>query len=303
MRGAPAKQRVMVTGAGGQLGRALLHAEWPDSIAAVGVAHDSLDIASAGAVDRAVAEGGFSAVVNAAAYTAVDNAERDRDRAFAVNHQGALNLARACARNGAVLVHVSTDYVFDGTKPEPYVESDPINPASIYGRSKAAGEEAIRAHLDRHVILRTAWLFSAGPNNFVSRILQLAQQRPELTIVSDQMGNPTSATDLASAIVRLLHTALMRDDGIPWGTYHCVNAEAASWHDLARAAIDQAGPRLPCRAAVRSIASADYPQAAPRPANSRLDCGKIDSAFGIRLCPWREALAPIVNEIVTELRP
>lgn len=299
-----AETRVLVTGAGGQLGRALRRAAWPAPVTLVAMRHDALDIASPGDADRAVSEGGFDAVVNAAAYTAVDEAERDRDRAFAVNHRGALNMARACARNGAVLVHVSTDYVFDGAKPDPYVESDPINPASIYGRSKAAGEDAIRANLDRHIILRTAWLFSAGRNNFVSRILQLALQRPELAVVADQVGNPTSAKDLAAAIVHLLRRALVPEggDGTAWGTYHCVNAEAASWHDLAQAVVDQAGPLLPCRPAIRPIPSAEYPQTAPRPANSRLNCARLESAFGIRLCPWREALAPIVNEIVTELR-
>jgi dTDP-4-dehydrorhamnose reductase len=303
MAGTP---KVLITGGGGQLGRALLRAPWPDSLHLVVKRRDELDITREQDVERIMSAGGYDAVVNAAAYTAVDSAEREGAKAYAVNHRGALNMARACARNGAILIHISTDYVFDGTKSEAYVEDDPVSPGCVYGRSKAAGEVAIRSVLDRHMILRTAWLFSTGQNNFVSKILQLARKRTELTVVADQVGNPTSAEDLSSAIVFLLRSLLNAEahgDRIAWGTYHCANAEAASWCELAREAVDQAGPKLGCAPAIRPISSVEYPHRAYRPANSRLNCSKLETAFGIRLRPWRQALAPVVNEIVTELRP
>lgn len=298
-----ASRKILVTGAGGQLGRALLRSAWPDALAPVAARRGELDICSAEQVERVMSENRYDAVINAAAFTAVDDAERNVAAAYAVNLDGSQNLARECARRGAILIHVSTDYVFDGTKREPYAEDDAVNPACAYGRSKEAGERAIRASVERHVILRTAWLFSAGPKNFVNRILRLGAERPELTVVSDQVGSPTSAGDLAYAIVELLQTVLAREAGAPWGTYHCANAESASWYELACEALDRAAPHLRCRAIVRPIPSAEYPQLARRPANSRLDCTKIDLAFGIRLRPWRMALAPVVDEIITELRP
>lgn len=297
------KFRVLVTGCGGQLGQALMRQRWPEGFETVGFGRRELDIRSAPQIDAALEGGDFDAVVNAAAYTAVDRAETDKGEAFMVNHGGAINLANACARHGSVLIHVSSDYVFDGAKPTAYVEGDGICPLSIYGHSKAAGEVAVRIRLPNHIILRTAWLFSAQGQNFVRKILGLARERDELCVVADQRGSPTSAADLAKAIVGILDGLFLRggagDDNV-WGTYHCVNAGGATWRDLAEQAVARGTRHGAHRPAVLPITSKEYPLPAPRPANSQLDCAKLATAFGIRMRPWQDALAPVVNDILEE---
>lgn len=295
--------RVLVTGAGGQLGRALLRARWPDRFETVGLGRCELDVRSDNQVDAALASGGFDAVINAAAYTAVDRAETEKGEAFIVNHGGVINLANACARYGSVLVHVSSDYVFDGAKPTSYIEKDGICPLSIYGHSKAAGEVAVRTRLPNHIVLRTAWLFSAEGQNFVRKILKLAAERDQLSVVADQRGSPTSAADLAKAIVDILDTLFLQgcaDDDTVWGTYHCVNSGAATWKDLAEQTVARGIRNGGRRPAVLPIATKDYPLPAPRPANSQLDCSKLATAFGIHMRPWQEALAPVVSDILEE---
>jgi dTDP-4-dehydrorhamnose reductase len=293
--------RVLVTGAGGQLGRALLRAPWPAHIAVVGKSHAELDISCQPEVEAWLAGSNIDVIVNAAAYTAVDQAESAADQAYLINQLGPATLAAACARLGAALVHVSTDYVFDGAKEAPYVESDPVAPRGVYGRSKAAGEKAVRETLDRHVILRTAWVYSPTNKNLVRTILRLAGYRDELSIVADQIGSPTSAQDLATAVQGVVERIVAGNASgaaaVPWGTYHCTNAGWASWFTLARAVVDAAAPITGRRPQVRPIRAAEYPTPAARPANSRLDCSKLESAFGIHMRPWREALAPVVREV------
>lgn len=289
--------RVLVTGAGGQLGRALLQAKWPAGMRVVAKSHAELDIACEPELEAWLATNRFDVIVNAAAYTAVDQAEVDSDRAFLINHHGPRSLAAACKRLGAALVHVSTDYVFDGTKDAPYVETDSIGPRGVYGRSKAAGEDAVRAQLPEHVILRTAWVYSPTNKNFVRTILRLAGVRDEINIVADQLGSPTSAQDLASAVQQVVLRIAHDKRSVPWGTYHCTNAGWASWFTLARAAVDAAAPFTARRPFVRPIRAAEYPTPAARPANSRLDCSRLEAAFGIRMRPWREALTPVVREV------
>ena len=293
--------RVLVTGANGQLGQALARASWPASVTPLFRSRAEFDVSCQPEVDTLLATAGIDVVVNAAAYTAVDQAEDDLATAYAVNHHGPHNLAAACARSGAALIHVSTDYVFDGTKPEPYVETDPISPINAYGRSKAAGETSVRSALVRHVILRTAWLYGAGGKNFVRTMLRLARERDSLSVVSDQFGNPTAAPDLADAIVAVLariHDGGRARDAVAWGTYHCVNSGDASWHDLADAVVGLAAPVTGKRPPVRAIASAQYPTRAARPANSRLATNKLHAAFGVRMRPWQEALTPVVADLV-----
>lgn len=289
--------RVLVTGAGGQLGRALLGLEWPATVGLIGKRHADLDIACEPQLEAWLAANRFDIIVNAAAYTAVDQAEAEPERAFLINQQGPRALAATCARQGAALVHVSTDYVFDGAKEAAYRESDAVAPRGAYGRSKAAGEEAVRQQLAEHVIVRTAWVYSPTNRNFVKTILRLAGLRDELTIVADQLGSPTSAHDLALAIQQVVLQIANGRRTLPWGTYHCANAGWASWFTLARATVDAAAPFLARRPSVRPICAAEYPTPAARPANSRLDCGSIERAFGIRMRPWRDALTPVVREV------
>jgi len=276
--------KVLVTGAGGQLGRALARA------GALGPPHGALDITDAAAVLRALDEVRPDVVVNAAAYTAVDRAEAERDAAFAVNRGGAQAVASACAARDVRLVHVSTDYVFDGEKRGPYVETDAIAPINGYGASKAAGEAAVLLALPGAIVVRTSWLFSADGANFVTTMIRLARQRPSLRVVADQEGCPTSAADLARGILELAKL------GVPGGIYHFAGAPATTWHALATATIDEAArlgraPRVP----IEAIATADYPTPARRPRSSVLDTAKV-RALGVTPAPWLEGVRAVVTE-------
>jgi len=238
-------------------------------------------------------------VVNAAAYTAVDKAETDEAAAWRANRDGPAELARLCAAAGVPLIHVSTDYVYDGDKQEPYVETDPVGPRGVYGASKLAGEEAIRASGARAIILRTAWVYAATGRNFVLTMLDLARSRDSLRVVADQHGCPTAAADLAAgilAIATLLETDGWRDDRA--GVFHAAGSGDTTWHGFAQAVFENAarhGAKVP--ATVVKIATADYPTPARRPANSRLDCGRLEAVFGVRLPYWRDSLARTVDEI------
>ncbi len=231
-----------------------------------------------------------SVVVNTAAYTAVDKAEAESDLAFTVNRDTPAALAGACAELGIPLVHLSTDYVFDGTKAQPYTEDDATAPLSVYGTSKLAGEDAIRARLDRHVILRTAWVFSARRDNFIRTMHRLAD-RPELRVVDDQRGGPTAAAHVAQAVLAIL--AAVAQGRAHWGTFHFCGAPAVTRHELAQAVFATLGhgPRL------LPIATADYPLPARRPANSMLDCRALQTAYGITPPDWRAALPAILTHL------
>lgn len=287
--------RLLVTGANGQLGRELLK-RGPDlGLVMLGRTRADLDIGDPDAVLRVVADAGVDVVVNAAAYTAVDLAEQDRDRAFAVNAAGPLHLAQACAANGLPLLHVSTDYVFDGTKSGAYREDDPVAPINVYGASKEAGERAVRDALPAHVILRTSWVYSAHGRNFVLTMRQLAAERDTLNVVADQHGSPTSAADLADAILKV--ASRLAGGATGYGTFHYTGAGVTTWHGFAGAVMDRCLP--PGRPSPRlvPISTADFPRPAARPANSALDCRLIEQVWGIRPRPWREALADVCREL------
>ncbi|MGQ9368592.1 dTDP-4-dehydrorhamnose reductase [Azospirillum sp. ST 5-10] len=295
--------RILVVGASGQVARELARAPLPAGISLRGVGRPELDIADRAAVHAGIARSGAAAVVNAAAYTAVDRAEAEPDAAFAVNAKGPGFLAEATAALGLPLVHLSTDYVFDGSKRGPYRETDPVAPLGVYGASKEAGERAVRDGNPRHVILRTAWVYSPFGGNFVKTMLRLGAERDELRVVADQRGCPTSAGELAAAIVAILGRVLDRPDEAPWGTYHLAGAGETTWHGLAEAVFDRAAPRLGRRPAVVPITTAEYPTPARRPANSVLDCTLAAQRFGVRLRPWREALATVVDELPVAAAP
>ena len=287
---------LLVLGATGQVGFELVSAARASGRAAIGLSHRELDIRDRGAVAAAVENHRPALVVNAAAYTAVDRAESEPDAAFAANRGGPASIAAACARAGVPLVQISTDYVFDGDVRTPYGEHDPVNPVSVYGASKAAGEDAVRACLDRHLILRTSWIFSARRRNFVKTILRLAGEREELRIVADQTGCPTAARDIAAAILELAGQLRQNDETL-WGTYHYCGTPPVNWCGFAEAILKAAGARLRMRPKLVAITTGEYPLPAPRPANSVLDCSRIAAAFGLAQPPWPAALAATLDRL------
>jgi dTDP-4-dehydrorhamnose reductase len=232
-----------------------------------------------------------SAIINAAAWTAVDGAEDNRDLAFAINAVAPGAIARAAAARGAPLVHISTDYVFDGSGTSPWHPSDPTAPLGAYGASKAAGEEAVRAAGGPHAILRTSWVFSAHGANFVKTMLRLAETRNRLTIVADQIGGPTPARAIASACGTI--AGHLQSDPGATGTYHFSGAPDVSWAGFARAIFAISGHDI----AVTDIASTDYPTPAARPMNSRLDCSSTTGTFGITRPDWHAGLRAVIHEL------
>lgn len=283
---------IWVVGAKGLLGRALVAA-----LARRGLAHSEtdqeLDISSPAAPLEYGQAQRPRWIVNCAAYTNVDGAEDERERAFAVNADGPAHLAQTAQAVGASLLQISTDYVFDGARGA-YLEDAPTAPLSVYGESKLAGERHVRERLEAHVIVRTAWLYGAGGRSFVGTMLRLFQERDRLTVVADQRGSPTWVADLAEGLVRILEHPSPR-----YGTYHATNAGETSWHGLAQASYEEALRRgLVARAvAIEAVPSSAYPTRARRPGNSTLDCRKIREAFGVELRPWREALAAYLDQL------
>ena len=288
--------KLLVTGAGSQVGAELRRAVLPAGWNLVALGRDALDITDRDAVLAAVARERPGLVVNTAAYTAVDKAESEPEAAFAANAAAPGHIAVACRAAGIPLIHFSTDYVFDGAKPGPYVEDDPVNPLGVYGKSKEDGERAVRAELGEHVILRTAWVYSAHGYNFVKTMLRLAAERPELRVVADQRGCPTAAAELAAAIIAIARHIAAGNGR--WGTFHLTGAGPTSWHGFAEAIVRLAAPYTRKLPAVAAIATADYPTAARRPANSVLDCGRIVAAYGIAPSPWPDTLAEVVFELL-----
>ena len=287
---------VLVVGAGGQVGRALCARNGRDRVNIVGLTRAELDITDLDLVRASVAARPFAAVINAAAYTAVDRAESDAAAAYAINRDGPHNLAVACAERGVPLLHISTDYVFDGTAAGAYREDDPVGPTGVYGISKLEGEEAVRAAHPHHIILRTAWVYAASTGNFVATMLRLAAERPELRVVADQRGGPTEAGAIADALLSIVGQL---EQGRLWGTYHFSGAPAVTWHGFAEAIVAVGAARLPQVPVVTAIGTADYPTPARRPANSVLDCSKIEAQFGIRQPDWQASLGTIVETIQT----
>ena len=239
-------------------------------------------------------------IVSAAAYTAVDKAELESERAFVVNERGAGAVAEAAARLGVPLIHLSTDYVFDGAKTEPYFESDATGPTSAYGQSKLAGEQAVLGRHDNIAILRTAWVYSPFGSNFVKTMLRLAAQREEVSVVQDQRGNPTSALDIADGILGIASN--LASSGRPdlRGIFHMTATGEASWADFADAIFAASAADGGPSARVRRIGTLEFPTPAKRPANSRLDSSKLERVHGIRLPDWRKSLPDVVHRLVAQ---
>jgi dTDP-4-dehydrorhamnose reductase len=279
---------ILVFGGSGQLGQELTRLAAARRTPMHALSHGETDIADNDAVAAALARWKPDLVVNAAAYTKVDLAETNTEEARKGNEIGPAVLAGACAAAGIPMVHVSTDYVFDGSQADSYRESDPVRPISVYGRSKAAGEDAVRGTLKHHVILRTAWVYSEFGNNFLKTVLRLAETRDELRIVADQHGSPTSAREIAEAILHIA-PALQRDQKLS-GTYHFTAGGFTTWHGFASRVVELAAPMTGRNPRVIPITTADYPTPAKRPANSRLDCRLFVETFGFTPRHWTEGV-------------
>ncbi|WP_088348312.1 MULTISPECIES: dTDP-4-dehydrorhamnose reductase [Rhodomicrobium] len=288
--------RAIVIGQAGQLARSLADSV-PAGVALECLGREAFDLASPAADFGALTERAPDIIINAAAYTAVDKAESDREAAFALNAVGPSRLAAHAAACGIPLIHVSTDYVFDGASPRPYVEDDGTAPINVYGESKLAGERAIFAAQPASVILRTSWLFSAHGTNFLKTMLRLARECDRLRIVADQTGCPTSAHDLADCIWRVADRIARVDGPAPWGTYHYAGAGTANWADFAEAIFASPEARLAHIPAIERVPSRDYPTPALRPRNSVLDCAKIERLFEIHPVAWEAAMTGVLARL------
>ena len=279
--------RLLVFGQSGQVAQELAR-RLPQGVSAQFLSRDQADLSDPAACAAAI--GGCDAVINTAAYTAVDKAEADEAAALVVNATAPTAIAARCAALDIPFLHLSTDYVFDGAGTLPFATNHPTGPRNAYGRTKLAGEQGIRAAGGRHVILRTSWVVSAHGNNFVKTMLRLGGTRDRLTVVADQIGGPTPAADIADA---LLVVAKAMVDGAHGGTHHFAGAPDVSWAGFARTIMAQAG--LACQ--ITDISTSAYPTPAARPLNSRLDCSAFEAEFGVKRPDWRLGLAAILQEL------
>lgn len=287
--------RILVIGAGGQLGRALAHAPRPDGMTLIGASRARVDLTRPDTIEAALGLDTPDVVINAAAYTAVDRCETDRDTAFRVNAVGPAHLAVACAGRNIALIHVSTDYVFDGRATRPYLPDDATGPLNVYGESKRAGEVAVCSALAAHALVRTSWVISPTGTNFVRTMLRLAAERDALRVVADQYGAPTAAADIATALLALAERLSHSTDAR--GTWHVTGGGETTWYGLAEAILADLEQRTRRRPTLTAITTAEFPTPARRPANSRLDCSRFDAAFpGLRR-PWQHQLHDVLDRL------
>jgi dTDP-4-dehydrorhamnose reductase len=291
--------RVVVTGREGQIARSLIERGSAAGHVIAPLGRPELDLAGGpDAIARAIESAHPDVVVSAAAYTAVDKAESERDLAFAVNERGAAAVAHAAQLLDVPLVHLSTDYVFDGSKPSPYREEDEPGPTGVYGASKLAGERAVLSEQGNSAILRTAWVYSTFGANFVKTMLRLAGDRDEIGVVADQRGNPTSALDIADGVLAVAANLLASNDPRLRGVFHMTADGDATWAEFAAAIFAASSNRGGPSAQVKPITTADYPTPAKRPANSRLDCGKLARTHGVTLPNWRPSTEKVVGRLL-----
>ena len=296
--------RIAVTGREGQVVRSLLERAPLLGHEVIAVGRPDLDLAGdSDSIRAALSAATPDVIVSAAGYTAVDRAESERELAFAVNEEGPRAIAQAAKGLGVPLLHLSTDYVFDGTKAAPYVETDLPRPTGVYGASKLAGEQAALAAHDNTAILRTAWVFSPFGANFAKTMLRVAADRDEVAVVADQIGTPTSASDIADGILRVAANLARSSDAEQRGVFHMTAAGEATWADFAEAIFSASAALNGPTADVRRITTAEYPTPAKRPANSRLDCFKLERAHGVRLPDWHTSATAVVRRLVIESTP
>jgi len=293
--------RIFVAGSKGQVALSLQEHAKAEGLELYAVGRPDFDLTDPDSMQKAITEYAPTAIINAAAYTAVDAAEGDEITATRINADGAGKLAKIAARAGIPFIHVSTDYVFDGTKETPYTEDDAVRPASAYGRSKLAGEIAVQAENTNAIILRTAWVYSPHGKNFLKTMLTLAKSRDTLGVVSDQIGNPTYAADIASSILEILtkiHVNSWQDQYA--GVYHLAGTGTASWHDFATEIFEEGGKYGHPVPTINAITTAEFPTPAQRPANSQLDCSKLLDTFGITMPEWQTSTAKCVKRLFAE---
>ena len=290
--------RVLVTGANGQVGSELTNSVLAKklNIDVLAYGRKQLDISSFSQVENVLNHERPVVLINTAAYTAVDKAEQEQETAYAINEKGPENLAIICQRLNIILIHISTDYIFDGTKLGAYTELDTPNPTGVYGKSKLAGEIAVNSNIDRHFILRVAWVFGEYGNNFVKTMLRLANEKKELSIVADQKGSPTWAKDIADVCLLLAVKAMAMS--VEFGTYHFVGNRETTWFHFAENTFNMANARgyINTKPALTAITSAQYPTPAQRPLNSVLNCNKIEKALGIPLSNWQLGLEHVLEK-------
>lgn len=288
---------IAIIGSNGQLGWELVRIAEARGLNILALDYPEIDIGDPASIDSQIESREIDLIINAAAYTAVDRAESEPDAAYAVNREGPVHLAEWCRKSGIPLIHVSTDYVFDGTKQGAYNEEDPVAPLGVYGQSKAAGEAGVRQRLEEHIIVRTAWLCGIHGQNFVKTMLKLGREKETLRVVADQYGCPTMAADLAEAILEVVRQ-IERKESVKWGTYHFCGAGKTTWYGFADAIFEIARKyeKLVVRNVV-PISTAKYPTPVKRPANSELDCTKIQSYFGLQPRPWKESLATMIEQL------
>jgi dTDP-4-dehydrorhamnose reductase len=297
-------KKILLIGRNGQVGQELVQLFFHQTIASkiklVALGRQELDLLNAEAIKNAIADLEPDLVINAAAYTAVDKAETEPEMAMAINGIAPGIMAKTVQELGSTLIHLSSDYVFDGDRSTPYLESDPTNPLGIYGQSKLLGEQRIQNHCDRHIILRTAWVYgNRGHGNFVKTMLKLGQERDEIRVVSDQIGSPTWSKDIAATIIQLLTAITLSGDIHFQGIYHYTNSGIASWYDFAVAIFEEARYlNLPLKIKQTiPIATSDYPTLAKRPAYSVLAGGKLADALGYSSSHWRHSLKQMLLEL------
>jgi len=292
--------KILVIGSNGQLGWELVRQSKQYGFETLGVDQPQLDITDPIQVEKFITNYHPALVINPAAYTQVDGAETEPDIAFSVNRDGAGNVAKACHLVRVPLFHISTDFVFNGDKVSPYNESDPVSPVNIYGRSKAEGEDVVRAQLTEHVIIRTAWLYGVHGNNFVKTMLNLGMKNKVIRVVADQYGSPTSASDLAEALWKIT-TRLLTDGKKAWGTYHYAGYGVTTWHQFSETIFEYAKQYQTFKIEhIDPITSTQFGSPAKRPRYSALDCSHIEKILGIKSKPWQESLARIINRLYTE---
>ncbi len=292
--------KVLVSGRSGQVASALFEATKPVGIEFTILGRPQLDITNSASIMEAFESVKPGMVINAAAYTAVDQAEDEAENAEMLNAKAAGSLAAAASEKDIPIIHLSTDYVFNGAKSTSYTEMDSVCPLGVYGRSKLLGEQLVAAANPQHLILRTAWIYGVFGSNFLKTMLRVAQSRNELGVVADQIGNPTSADDIASCLIEIISRYRKTSRDFNWGTYHMAGSGEASWADFAEYIFEVSSQYDGPSATVNRIASEDWPTPVTRPANSRLDCTKLQQTFGVTLPVWRESTRTCVQRLIKE---
>jgi dTDP-4-dehydrorhamnose reductase len=291
--------KLLIIGSNGQLGWELCRRGGKRGFDIVALDLPEFDITDDSQVKREVSQSDASLIINVAAYTAVDKAESEPEPAFAVNRDGPANLAAFCHEVGIPLIHISTDYVFDGNKTSPYLETDPVSPLGVYGKSKAEGEIEVRGHLQEHIIIRTAWLYGIHGHNFVKTMLRLGRESEVLRVVDDQYGCPTYAPDLADAVLRIA-SQIIEERDIAWGTYHYCGRGVTTWYGFAEAIFNEAKRHDSFKVKkLLPIPTKEYPTPAKRPADSALDCSLITKHLGMNIRSWQESLAQMIKLMVS----